>query len=368
MSQFQKYLTKDKQKQKNLSDILYYIVEKGETTRREIERETGFSWGTVSESVGELLLRGYLREESSSDKTVGRTSTVLKLNGGSVVAVGLDINTTALSARVIGFDFGVQWEKTVPFTAKTQEDVLDMALSLCSEALGSVRSEQARVLCIGIAMQGEVDAVGGVSLHFPNVGEWKAVNMKELFEEVWGIPVTVEHDPKCLLFAKTVKEKLRDGILLRVDNGIGLSVIQNGSILDDCGRMEVGHTVVVPHGERCTCGRRGCLEAYASIRGLEERTGMTCEELLETDNPAVFEQACEHLSLSIYNLCMLFAPKRVILAGKLTESDCFVNTLTARFDQWEGMEQTELERASDLSAAFGAAVAAVRNAIKSNRI
>ena len=95
---------------------------------------------------------------------------------------------------------------------------------------------------------------------------------------------------------------------------------------------------------------------------------MTCEELLSTDDPTVFATACEHLSLSMYNLCMLFAPQRIILSGKLTESDCFVNALTARFEQWEGTEQTELERASDLSAAFGAAVVAIRNMIRSNSI
>ena len=55
-----KYITLDNLKQKNLSDILLYIMNNGETTRRKIQADTGFSWGTVSNSVTYLIEKGYV--------------------------------------------------------------------------------------------------------------------------------------------------------------------------------------------------------------------------------------------------------------------------------------------------------------------
>ena len=51
-----KYITQDKLKKNTLADIVIFILEKKQTTRREIEHETGFSWGTVSANVAFLLI------------------------------------------------------------------------------------------------------------------------------------------------------------------------------------------------------------------------------------------------------------------------------------------------------------------------
>ena len=70
-----RYITQGTQKQNTLSDIFTIILEKGRTTRREIEYETGYSWGTVSSSVALLMEKGYVTEEKSEQPGgVGRTT------------------------------------------------------------------------------------------------------------------------------------------------------------------------------------------------------------------------------------------------------------------------------------------------------
>lgn len=367
MSDLRKYMTRDRQKLRNLSDILYYIIERGEATRREIERDTGFSWGAVSESAGELLARGYLCECERSDGRVGRSSAVLKPNGEGVGALGLDVNRTELTARIIGFDLSKKWRHTLPFRAGTQEELLSAVEQLCREALAACPAGM-RIIGIGVAMQGKVDAESGISYRFPGIADWEALNIRAWLSEKFALPVSVDHDPKCLLFAKTVRENIRNGLLLRLDRGIGLSVVLDGRILGDFGRMELGHTVAVRDGELCACGRRGCLEAYASIRGIERRTGREFEALLAEEDPSVFDEACTHLTAAVGNLIALFAPERVILTGKLAAQDLFFERLCTHFAASPYSEGIALERDINISAAYGAAVKAIRDAVKSGQI
>jgi len=361
-----KYLTKDRQKQRNLSDILRFIVERGSATRREIELETGFSWGAVSESVAELISRGYIFEEMPSEKSVGRTSTVLKPSGDTIVSIGIDINISGITTRVIGFDRSKKWKSSLPFTAKSQEELFRVAIDLCSSAI-LFCANRYKVMSIGIAMQGTVDTVNGISERFPNIPEWQTVNVKEMFEERFVVSTTVEHDPKCLIFAKNSVEKLRDALLLRIDNGIGLSVIQDGKMLSDYGKMEIGHTVAVRGGAPCTCGKRGCLEAYSSILGIERRFGKSYEELINFDDKSVFTEACEHLSLALYNLCILFSPEKIILTGILSENRDFVELLYKKLLAL-GESETEIEVDNNISASMGAALLSIMNLMKTNNI
>ena len=366
MEKMGKYLTKDRQKQRNLSDILRFILQKGTTTRREIERETGFSWGAVSESVTELIARGYVHEEMPSEKSVGRTSSVLKLSGDSIVSVGIDINVSGIVARIIGFDRSRKWKKTIPCTATTQDELFEAAIDVCGEAF-SLCEEKYRVISIGIAIQGTVDTENGISIHFPGIPNWQTINIKEMFEERFGVFTTVEHDPKCLLFAKNSSAKLRDALLLRIDNGIGLSVIQDGSILNDFGRMEIGHTIAVYNGERCTCGKRGCLEAYSSIPGIEHRSGKQYSDIVREGSADIFAEASLHLSRAVYNLTMLFRPEKIILTGILSENESFVKCFTDAFFAIEDAG-CEIEVDNNISASMGAALLSIMNLLKTNNI
>ena len=365
MENFSKFLTKDRQKQRNLSDILRFILDKGSTTRRQIERETGFSWGAVSESVAELLSRGYISESMPTEKSVGRTSTVLSARGDKIASIGLDINTTGITARVIGFDLVRLWRSAIPFTAKTEEELFTDAIALCSEAVSFCEGKY-KIFSIGIAIQGKVDTDNGISMYFPNL-PWESVNVREMFEDRFGVPTTVEHDPKCLLIAKEHRESFRDAILLRIDNGIGLSVIQDGKILGDFGRMEIGHTLAVSGGTLCTCGKRGCLEAYSSIVGIERRLGKSFDAILTDGAPDIFTEATEHLAVAIYNLCMLFSPEKIILTGKLSEEASYTEPLIKRLCELVS-DETDIEIDNNISASFGAALVSIRAAIKKNNI
>jgi len=109
---------------------------------------------------------------------------------------------------------------------------------------------------------------------------------------------------------------------------VGTGVILDGSIYEcsGIGGSELGHMVIVENGEPCTCGRRGCLEAYASapalVREAARATGreMTPEEIFAAakEDPAVKEVTdtyIRRLGTGIVNAVNIFRPRLVLLGG-----------------------------------------------------
>ena len=368
------YLTLENLKQSSLSSVLSYVMENGVCTRREIQRATGFSWGTVSENANELISRGYLIEERDTSKSgAGRKGFVLKINGDSVVSIGLDINKSGLEAKIVGFDRSVKESIYRNFDCQTQNEVLESAFSLCDSAFDFCK-DRFRVLSIGVAFQGSVDAKGGISLRFPLKSGWEPTDIKSLFEERYEVLTFVDHDPKCMLFSKSLEEEMQNLMLVRIDKSIGLSVMQDGKLLADTDRLELAHTLAVYDGLLCGCGRRGCLDAYSSINGLCERCSADFNEILNNREKYKSElsEAAVHLATALFNTSMLFYPDKIILAGKLiSHFPEFLDEVSEIFIKLRGeksKKQIEICSDTNISAAFGAAVWGASYAVKQLKI
>lgn len=357
-----KYITQDRLKKNNTADIFIFILEKGTTTRREIEFETGFSWGTVSANVAFLIEKGYVVEEKSR-KTggAGRLTFCLRPNGEKIVSIGVDVNRTGLTAEVVGLDLSVKKRFTQPFSANTQKEVLDQAESICREAMDWC-GDTFRVFSLGLAFQGAVNGREGFSMHFPQIRDWVPYNVKEHFAKLYDLPVYLGHDPKCMLLGELSRKKYSDCVLIRADEGIGMAVAQDGRILDDTDKLELGHTLAVKNGLPCVCGKNGCLEAYASLRGISRRFGVSLEELFEHSDryASLLEEAADYLGIAIYNICVLFRPQRLILTGRAMELEAYARAVSKNI----AVEHVTPYFDHNVSAAFGAAAESMKSVIK----
>ena len=131
--------------------------------------------------------------------------------------------------------------------------------------------------------------------------------------------------------------------------GVGVGIILNGEVFEGgiMGGSEVGHMVVRQAGRQCTCGRKGCLEAYASVPSLlkaarqRKNREVSLQEIFSSlddiDMEEVVEQYREMLGTGIVNIVNLFRPQLILLGGALSpyirqmipdlktmmEEDCF---------------------------------------------
>ena len=359
-----KYITQDRLKKNTLADIFIFILEKKQTTRREIEYETGFSWGTVSANVAFLIEKGYIREEKSEQSGVaGRTTYLLKPTSNYIASIGLDINRSGLSCEVIALDSSLIKSFRSAFSAQTQADVLTQSEALCQTAIDWCAENGLHVFSLGIAIQGSVNGRGGMSMRFPNIEDWQAYNIKEHFAKKFCLPVYLGHDPKCMLLGEMYRKKYEDCVLVRIDNGIGMAVSLDGKILDDTERFELGHTLAVVGGRRCSCGKNGCLEVYGTLSAISATQNNDIESLLSSPEKIETDlaEAGAYFSRALYNVYTLLKPQRLILTGKATNFRRFTESAVSLLRE----ENVDIVIDPEISAAHGAAVESVRSAILS---
>ena len=149
--------------------------------------------------------------------------------------------------------------------------------------------EPSDLRAIGIGTPGEIDSAAGVVSLAANVpGFADRVELGPLLSEALnGVPVRIDNDVSVGVlgeFKRGAGRPYRNLLGVWVGTGVGGGLILDGELHDGRGAAgEIGHTVVMPGGRRCSCGRRGCLEAYAGRARMEQRARELAQARQEDD-------------------------------------------------------------------------------------
>jgi glucokinase len=187
------------------------------------------------------------------------------LGGTKIQTVVLRDGEVAASARVL-----------TPQTGAA-DDVIGAIAGTISEALVQAAVETSELRAIGIGTPGEIDSTTGVVSLAANVpGFADRVELgPQLAEILEGVPVTIENDVSVGVlgeFKRGAGRPFKNLLGVWVGSGVGGGLVIGGELYDGRGTAgEIGHAVVMPDGRPCSCGRRGCLEAYAGRVRMEER-------------------------------------------------------------------------------------------------
>ena len=217
-------------------------------------------------------------------------------------------------------------------TSKTPSEIIqetaDAALKLLQE--NNVPLDQC--IGIGVGVPGTVDRRSGTIIYSNNL-RWENVKLRDELGKSIPCPVRISNDADCAALGEAVAgagKQYNDVVLLTLGNGVGGGIILNGEVFDGgiMGGSEVGHMVVRANGRACTCGRKGCLEAYSSVpalinaASLRKNKDMTLQEIFrertDIDIEEVIEQYTEMLGTGIVNIVNLFRPQLILLGGALS--------------------------------------------------
>lgn len=172
--------------------------------------------------------------------------------------------------------------------------------------------------------------------HSPNLKAYEGIDLGEAFSDL-GIPVLLENDANLYALGEGYRGSargLRDFCCLTLGTGVGSGVVIDGKLLKGHRGFasEIGHMTIDLDGAPCTCGSRGCLEAYCSgtglVRlareiGLEVSSAKELYELAEGGSlPAleVFAEMGRYLGVGLANIANIFNPEAIILGGKVAEA------------------------------------------------
>lgn len=154
------------------------------------------------------------------------------------------------------------------------EDVVGQirtAVELCCEAAGIAPNQAAS---IGIGCPGICNSDTGL-VEFASNLNFVNAPLRPDIEKTFGIPVYLENDANAAAFGEFsagAAKGAKNAVIITLGTGVGAGIIIDGKIYrgSNYAGGEIGHTVIEVDGEPCSCGRRGCFEAYSSATGLQE--------------------------------------------------------------------------------------------------
>jgi len=195
------------------------------------------------------------------------------------VSIGIDIGGTNSAYGIVDKDANVLYSGSFPTKnyPKVNEFVsaLGVALRDALKKAGSVE-----LVGIGIGAPNGNFYKGTIE-HAPNL-DWKGIiPLAELVSKEMGVPAVLTNDANAAAIGEMIyggARGMKDFIVITLGTGLGSGLVANGELIygHDGFAGEIGHTIVDINGRTCGCGRKGCLETYASATGIKR----TVAELL----------------------------------------------------------------------------------------
>ena len=317
-------------------------------SRADLAKETGLTKATLSLLASMLIESGVVQEgEPVVSTTYGRPSTPLEIRGGSIAGIGLQINTDGygcLALDLNGDTLGREWVSedmtgTDPYEIFAKLDAMTFPLE------SRLKRRGCKVVGAGLALPGIVTDDMWL-LVARNLG-WENVNLTR-FNVVRRLDVVAGNEAKMAAIAQipgyaterapflNVVDRTDSFIYLSTDIGIGGAVVRDGEVVMGSHGFagEIGHLSVAMDGPLCSCGRHGCLEAFAGRRALVEAAGIaedgdaTSSEAIDmflqrwragdSDVAKVVDQAADALVSAIASAVNLVDVDTVLLGGLWT--------------------------------------------------
>lgn len=307
------------------------------------------------ESTGarEVHLRAQLASDRGhlvTDESVIR-DTVLAVSERAPhpAVIAVDIGGTSAKGALVDIDGHVLRSSRLATGGSGAETVSRIA-ELLTDLVAGAEDLGRSVVGAGVVSPGLIDGATGTVRYASTLG-WTDVPLARLLSDATGLPVAVDHDVRAAGAAEGAYGAAagsRNVVFAAIGTGVAASLTSDGRAIEGAisGAGELGHIPVVPGGERCACGQRGCLEVYFSGAGLARRYAASAPPTdgetpdaaaviarVETDPVAarVWSEGLDALATGLATLTLLVDPEVIVLGGGVAQAgDAFLEPLRER--------------------------------------
>ena len=269
---------------------------------------------------------------------------------------GIDIGGTCVKYGIVDYELRIVEKSKKPTEKTSEKALLDQLCNIAEEMSLKYDFDY-----IGICAPGYVNDNDGIICGSSNT-PFKNTNVKEYVERKTGKRVLLSNDANCAAYGEYLygDKSIENSIMLTLGTGVGGGIILDKKLFvgSECRAGELGHMVIVSGGEKCGCGKRGCLEQYASATALIRMTkeqikdgdGLMSKELKDkydavdgktvfhylargcTDAEKVLSRYAGYLVCGIENYIDIFNPDEVVLAGGITnDSEVLLSYINKTF-------------------------------------
>ena len=271
--------------------------------------------------------------------------------------IGIDLGGTFIKGGVVDTDGNIiAFDKTPTQVEKGNLAICKNMASLIEMLITKANINREEIIGVGAGAPGMVDTKDGVLKCAENL-LIENFPMAKTLKELTGFEVKMANDANAATLGEVkfgAAKNKENVVMLTLGTGVGGGIICNGELVEgnEGAGAELGHTVIAMGGEPCTCGRRGCAEAYASATALIRETkkamknhkdskmweigidnvdGKTAFDFADTDKYAkeVVDNYIYALATIIVNFANTFRPDAIILGGGVcAQGDSLIKPLT----------------------------------------
>lgn len=187
--------------------------------------------------------------------------------------IGIDLGGSHIAAGLVNSE-GKILSKAVAqsHVRRSYQDIVKDMVDLCHEVVNDADVKIEDVHSIGLGCPGTCDDERGMIVYSNNFNYYN-VPIRAEFQKYINKPVHLENDANCAALAESLfgaAKGATSSVTITLGTGLGGGIVIDGKVFSgfNFAGSELGHSVIVVDGEQCTCGRRGCWEAYASASAL----------------------------------------------------------------------------------------------------
>ncbi len=297
----------------NRAQVLQALYRRQGLSRADLSRELGLTRVTISDVVAELLAEDLVVELGlRADSRPGKPATVLDINRGGFNVIGVDLSSsTTWRGAITDLSGTVIAREELDINRPTGEEAVEAVVTLVSNLVAKAGRP---LIGVGVGSPGLVDADGTVH-SAPGLG-WTELPLQELLAERIGLPVLVANDANVAALAeRTFGGGSDDMMVVRIGRGVGSGLVIGGQPVRGSrwAAGEIGHVVVgTDYGERCLCGKRGCLETWLGAPRVEAKllhaTG-------QAERDAILTEAGERLGIALAPVVGALNLAELVVAG-----------------------------------------------------
>lgn len=329
--------------------VLDLIKERDGISRIDIAREFGVTPAGIGKIINEFLEKGIVKEARIGESTGGRRPLMLVINKEKIgLILGIYCAPKFIQISVGTIDGDIFSTSKYPI-----EDLKDELIENIEKIAEKEIKNNPEIKIISVVTNGLVDSKMGVSIFSPHYNT-KNVPLKQIFEKRFKLKTFVENDVRAM--ALTEKsfgscKKNHNFVVLNVEDGVGGSIYLNDMLYRGYGSMsgELGHMIVKRNSlEKCSCGKRGCLETEVSNRAiirkivsqikinnqysvlkkdLEEKKVIKIGDVLRAVEEKdllslnIVGEALQYIAYAIDMIISVINPEKIVLYGEIFKSE-----------------------------------------------
>lgn len=351
----------------NKKRILNYLYANDSATKQDIAQTLGLSMPTVSLIIKDLSDRGLVKKGSTLKSSGGRKPVANSLVYDAKLSVGIEITQNHLRFVLIDLGENVLYYKSLREHFLNDDGYYKKLAEYTELFLTENHIDKKNLLGVGIAVPGLVHTKSNILEYSPTLG---VQNLPiQVMTKYIPYPVMVNNEANLAGFAEIWKiDQIESAVFLSINKGVGGAIIINNKLYNGInGRSgEFGHMTIVKNGLECSCGKKGCFEAYCSTKVLTEPNFDDIDDFfsaLEMGNQYCrqkWETYLDYLATGINNIKTIF-DSDIIIGGEIDQylekySDMLSQKLRPLNPFSTNLDYLHFSKYSEKASAIGAAL------------